>query len=135
MLLCGNEPPTESFAETTAVQVLRYLGYEVWRQVPILGFGGERRRIDFFIAFRRKASLPLFLGPGVGLGIEIDSREFHEGAFERDHERQSVNEALGLHYIVVTADQLKHPKQVARVIDGTMARTYKPTTIRRAQAS
>lgn len=135
LLLCGNEPPTESFAETTAVQVLRYLGYEVWRQVPILGLGGERHRIDFVIAFRRKARRPLFLGPGVGLGVEIDSREFHEGAFERDHARQSVYDALGLHYITLTPNQPRNPKQVARTIDGAMARAMKPTTIRRARAS
>lgn len=66
------------------VVVLRRIGHEPWRQVPILGLAGERHRIDFVIPSRRKARRPPFLGPGVGLGVEIDSREFHEGAFERD---------------------------------------------------
>lgn len=130
--LRGNEPPTESFAETTAVHVLRRIGHEPWRQVPILGLAGERHRIDFVIPFRRRARRPPFLGPGVGLGVEIDSREFHEGAFERDHARQSVYDALGLHWITLTPNQLKRPKQVERAIEGALARAMNPRSIRRA---
>ncbi len=135
LILRGDEPPTESYAETTAVLVFRYLGYEVWRQVPILGLGGERHRIDFVIAFRKRARRPLLLGPGIGLGVEVDSREFHEGAFDRDHARQSVYDALGLHYITLTPKQLQRPKQVERAISGALARALKPTSIRRLLAS
>ena len=131
LLLRGDEPPTESYAETTAVQVFRELGYNVWRQVPILGLDGERHRIDFVIAFRTKARRPLLLGPGIGLGVEVDSREFHEGAFERDHARQSVYDALGLHWITLTPNQLNRPKQVERAISGALARAMKPTRVRR----
>lgn len=132
LALRGNEPPTESFAETTAVHVLRRLGHQPWRQVPILGLAGERHRIDFVIAFRRKAPRPVLLGPGIGLGVEVDSREFHEGAFERDHARQSVYDALGLHWITLTPNQLKRPKQVERAIDGALALALKPRSVRRA---
>ncbi len=132
LALRGGEPPTESYAETTGVQVLRELGHHPWRQVPILGLTGERHRIDFVIAFRRKARRPLLLGPGDGLGIEIDSREFHEGTFERDHARQSVYDALGLHWITLTPNQLKRPRQVERAIDGALARALQPRGVRRA---
>lgn len=130
--LRGSEPPTESFAETTAVQVLRELGYDTWRQVPIVGLAGERHRIDFALAFKPNARRPILLGPDDGLGLEVDSREFHEGAFERDHARQSVYDSLGLHWITLTPNQLKHPKQVERAIDGAMARALRPTRLRRA---
>lgn len=129
--LRGNEPPTESYAETTAVHVFRRLGHQPWRQVPILGLAGERHRIDFVISFRPKARRPVLLGPGIGLGVEIDSREFHEGTFERDHARQTVYDALGLHWITLTPNQLKRPKQVERAVDGALARARKPTRIRR----
>ncbi len=132
LVLRGAEPPTESYAETTAVQILRQLGHKPWRQVPILGLAGERHRIDFVLAFQPKARRPILLGPDDGLGVEIDSREFHEGAFEADHARQSVYDALGLHWITLTPNQLKRPKQVERSIDGAMARARKPTRLRRA---
>ncbi len=135
LALRGDEPPTESYAETTALQVFRELGYDPWRQVPILGLGGEHHRIDFVIAFRRKVRRPLLLGPGLGLGVEVDSREFHEGEFERDHARQSVYDALGLHWITLTPTQLKRPKQVERAIEGALSRAMRPTNIRRARAS
>lgn len=130
--LRGSEPPTESYAETTGVQVLRELGYRPWRQVPVRGLAGERHRIDFVLAFQPNARRPILLGPGDGLGVEIDSREFHEGAFERDHARQSVYDALGLHWITLTPNQLKRPKQVRRAIDGAMSRALTPTRLRRA---
>ena len=132
LALRRNEPPTESYAETTAVHVFRRLGHEPWRQVPILGPYGERHRIDFVIAFRRKARRPALPGPGIGLGVEIDSRESHEGAFERDHARQSVYDALGLHWITLTPNQLKRPWQVERALDGALARALKPTRVRSA---
>ncbi len=132
LALRRDEPPTESYAETTGVEVIRELGHHPWRQVPILGLAGERHRIDFVLAFRRKARRPLLLGPGDGLGIEIDSREFHEGTFERDHARQSVYDALGLHWITLTPNQLKRPKQVERTIDGALARALPSKSTRRA---
>jgi hypothetical protein len=131
LALRGDEPATESFAETTGVQVFRGLGYEVWRQVAVLGLAGERHRIDFVIRFRARIRRPVLLAPGDGLGVEIDSRKFHQGAFEKDHIRQSVYDALGLHYITLTPNQLKHPRQVGRAIDGAMARALKPR-LRRA---
>lgn len=84
------EPPTESYAETRGVQVFRPLGFDPWRQVPIFERGRLRHRVDFVIPAgrgRRRRQRPEFLSPLDGTLVEIDSREWHEGRFEEDHER------------------------------------------------
>jgi hypothetical protein len=116
-----DEPPTESYAETRAVQVFRDLGITPWRQVAIFERGRQKHRVDFVIPFRRSRKRPEILAPPDGLLVEVDSAEWHEGSFEKDHERQSTYDRLGFHWITLT------PKQVEgggmkRSIDGAMRR-------------
>ncbi len=121
-----DEPPTESFAETRVWQFLRDNGFDAWRQMPIVNLAGRVvRRVDFVIHFFRRIRRrprPLLLTPGDGVLAEVDSREFHEGAFERDHERQSAYDALGYRSIMITPNQLEHrPASVLAAINGALS--------------
>lgn len=128
-----HEPPTESYAETRGVQLLRDFGWECWRQMVIVGSNGRPvHRVDLVIPFVPIKRRPVILRPSDGLIVEIDSREFHEGAFERDHSRQSTYDALGYHWITLTPRQIEHePKAVQRAIDGALSRVGTPV-LRRA---
>jgi hypothetical protein len=116
------EPPTESYAETRAAQLLRTRGSEPWRQIAIGGTGPGSRRADFMIPFR-PGPRPAVIRPDHGLLIEIDSREFHEGRFEEDHHRGSAYDALGYHWIAVTPNQVeKRPAEVLQSVEGALRR-------------
>lgn len=115
-------PPTESYAETRAAQLLRTRGTEPWRQIWIGTAGKGGLRADFMIPFRHGIR-PSVVLPHHGLLVEIDSREFHENQFERDHERTTTFDALGYHWISVTPNQVEHQShQVHRAIDGALRR-------------
>lgn len=45
--------------------------------------------------------------PGDGLTIEVDSREFHERAFERDRARQTNYDRLGYRWVAFTPNQIE----------------------------
>ena len=68
------EPPTDSYAETRAVQRMRSIGLVPWRQVPVLG--PRRNRADFMLPYRpsKRRLLPprpeVFLPP-YGVLVEI----------------------------------------------------------------
>jgi very-short-patch-repair endonuclease len=120
--LRGDAPPTESYAETRAVQLLRTFGVRPWRQLPILRNGRIAFRADFMIPFvpTRK---PDVVGPTHGLLLEVDGREFHEPQFERDHRRGSTYDELGFHWLSVTPTQVEsEPKLVQRAIAGAFSR-------------
>jgi hypothetical protein len=126
-----DEPPTESYAETRAVQVFRELGVTPWRQMPIYERGRQKHRVDFVIPFRRTRVRPSIVAPPDGLLVEIDSREWHEGSFEKDHERQSTYDRLGFHWITLTPNQVEH-SSIKRTIDGAIRRaTGSPLETRR----
>jgi hypothetical protein len=121
-----NEPPTESYMETRFWQFLYRNGFDAWRQVPIVNrFGRIEYRVDFVIHFVRRARRrprPLFLTPADGVLAEVDSREFHQDAFERDHERQSTYDALGFRSMMITPNQLEHrPAMVLAAINGALS--------------
>jgi hypothetical protein len=120
----GGQPPTESYAETQAVQLLRCLGWDCWRQVTIVGGGGRIvHRVDLVIPFDRKRCRPEVLRPADGLLVEIDSEQFHASNFEQDHKRQSTYDVLGYHWITVTPRQIAHqPHLVERAINGALRR-------------
>ncbi len=59
-----------------------------WRQVWIYENGRAKHRVDLVIPFQHSAKRPELLTPDLGLLLEIDSREFHDGRFEQDHQRQ-----------------------------------------------
>jgi hypothetical protein len=116
------EPPTESYAETRAVQLVRSLGYRCWRQVPILDRSTVVHRVDLVLPFRRLRR-PDVLIPGDGLLVEIDSREFHERSFERDHRRQSTYDRLGHPWVSFTPTQVERDRRaVAAVLARRMER-------------
>ena len=110
-----NEPPTESYAETDAVQRFRSIGLEPWRQIPIIG-AGRMLRADFMISAKRRRR-PVVFRPSDGVLVEIDSREFHEGRFEEDHARETAYDALGFRWLSFTPNQIEHQwNRVAKAI-------------------
>lgn len=121
-----NEPPTESYAETRFWQFLRRNGFDAWRQVPIMDLSGRQvYRVDFVIYFYRRARRrprPRILTPADGLLAEVDSREFHQDAFERDHNRQSMYDALGYRSLMITPNQVERRQaMVLAAINGALA--------------
>jgi hypothetical protein len=118
----GNVVPTESYAETRAVQLLRTWGVVPWRQIPIIRRGRIEFRADFMIPFGRQRR-PETIRASMGLLVEVDSREFHEGEFERDHRRGAVYNELGYHWIAVTPNQIeREPALVRRSLAGAFRR-------------
>jgi hypothetical protein len=113
--LRGNEPPTESYAETRAIQTLRGWDIRCWRQVCIFEAGRAKHRVDLVIPFRQSAKRPELLTPDLGLLLEIDSREFHDGRFEEDHQRQSTYDVLGFWWTTFTPTQLEHHSSRSKV--------------------
>lgn len=119
----GLVPPTESFAETSAVQCFRVKGWVPWRQVAIIGPNGRiLHRSDFLLPFR-PIPRPRIVLPHHGMIIEIDGRTYHEGSFEADHARQTVYDELGFHWVTFSAHQVFHtPDQVLRAIESALRR-------------
>jgi very-short-patch-repair endonuclease len=118
----GNVVPTESYAETRAVQLLRTWDVVPWRQIPILRQGRIEFRADFMIPFKWQRR-PETIRSSMGLLVEVDSREFHEGQFERDQHRGAVYNELGYHWITVTPNQIEHePALVRRSLAGALNR-------------
>ena len=119
----GLVPPTESFAETSAVQSFRRKGWDPWRQVPIIGANGRIvHRGDFALAFHPMPR-PRILLPQHGLIIEIDGRTYHEDSFEADHARQTTYDELGFHWVTFSAHQVLHrPDQMLRAIESGLRR-------------
>jgi hypothetical protein len=131
--LRGEEPPTESYAETRAVQVLRGWGLKCWRQMPIYEGGRLKHRVDLVIPFRQKMYRPKRLLPGMGLLLEVDSREFHESRFEGDHARQSTYDMLGYDWITFTPNQLEHQQvRSRRALEAVLTRSQRTTQLRKS---
>lgn len=124
-----DEPPTESYAETRTVQLLRSFGYEPWRQLPVVEGGKTLHRVDLVIPFATQPrSRPEIVRPSDGLLIEIDSREFHSAEFEKDHRRQSNYDRLGYHWVTFTPTQIERSVgQVRAAIAGAMRRSRATT--------
>lgn len=120
----GDEPPTESYAETRQWQHLLGWGAAPWRQVEVL-IAGKRIRLDFVIGAnrRRLCDRPERFRPSHGMVLELQGREFHEGRFEEDHERFALLTRSGFHYVAVTAQQLqRRPASVRATIDAGLRR-------------
>lgn len=121
-----DDVPTESYAETRAVQRFRTFGLRCWRQMPIWDRGRIHHRVDLVIPRATTVRMPFkpdVLKPHHGLLVEIDGREFHEHRFEEDHQRQSTYDALGLRWVSFTPNQIeRHQAKVRRAIEGAMRR-------------
>jgi hypothetical protein len=112
--LRGDEPPTESYAETRALQLLRSLGITPWRQIPILQNGRFAYRADFMIPFQPRRRRPQVFGPHDGMLVEIDSREHHAENFERDIQRNETYRRLGFECAAFTPNQIEHKPSFIR---------------------
>ncbi len=119
----GDEPPTESFPETRMLQLLEDMKIRPWRQVRVVKRRKIVYRIDLVAPFDPSAARPSWLRSDDGLGIEVDSRQHHERRFEEDHDRQAVYDSLGLHWIVVTPNQIEQrPHLVREAVLGALRR-------------
>jgi hypothetical protein len=128
--LRGNEPPTESYAETRAIQILRGWGIRCWRQVWIYERGRRKHRVDLVIPFVQGARRPELLTPDMGLLLEIDSKEFHDGRFEEDHQRQTTYDVLGFWWTTFTPTQLEQQSGRARsALETKLERTRRNTQL------
>jgi hypothetical protein len=125
LALRGVEPPAESYAEVRVIQVLRAAGIRCWRQFPIYERGRLKHRVDLVIPFDQHAPRPDRLSPRDGLLLEVDSREFHEGKFEQDHQRQTTYDLLGFAWTTVTPNQVRDtPGRVLRALEKRMSNCY-----------
>ncbi len=102
---------------------MRPLGFVPWRQVVIIGSNGRiEYRPDFVLQFgvqRRRPKRPQLMLPSMGFLVSVDSREFHDGTFERDYDREALYDALGFRSIMVTPQQIdRRPLTVLRAIEG-----------------
>jgi hypothetical protein len=119
--LRGHEPPTESYAETRAVQLFRVADWVPWRQVRVFAGGRIMQRVDFVLPSRR-GPRPEVLLPHHGLLVEIDGRGPHEREFERDHRRQTNYDALGFRWTSFSATQIeREPLKVLEAIRALLA--------------
>lgn len=119
----GNEPPTESYAETRAVQVLRGFGWTPWRQLRVMDGARIAYRVDLVIPFGGRRRPPKAVLPHDGLLVEIDGRSVHEPQFERDHDRQTLYDALGFSWVSFTPRQIEQrPAEVKAAINARLRR-------------
>ena len=126
LALRGDEPPTESYAETRAVQLLRSFGLDVWRQVPIMVSGRVRFRADLMIGYRAQRRPEVFR-PDHGLLLEVDSREHHADNFDHDMDRNSNYSALAFHWIGIAPNHIeRRPELVRRAVAGALRRAGHP---------
>jgi hypothetical protein len=122
--LRGTEPPTDSYAETRAVQLLRQAGIVAWRQVVILEAGRILQRADLVAPYRRMRR-PRVVLPAHGLLIEVDGRGPHEPQFEADHRRQTNYDRLGYRWTSFTPTQIeREPLVVLRTLETLLGRGY-----------
>jgi very-short-patch-repair endonuclease len=71
---------------------------------------------------------PKELQPGTVLLVEIDSREFHENRFDRDHARQTTYDLLGFEWVTFTPNQLEHQRARSRnALEAVLGRTTRTT--------
>jgi hypothetical protein len=128
LALRSGEPPTESYAETRALQILRSWDIRCWRQLWIYENGRPKHRVDFVIPFNQSAHRPQVLTPDMGLLVEIDGREFHDARFEEDHQRQSTYDLLGFWWTTFTPTQLERQSSRSRAALESMLRRSQRNT-------
>ena len=119
----GNEPATESYAETRGVQLFRQWGITPWRQIPVLVNGRIRFRADFMLPLDSRRKRPQVFRVTDGLIVEIDSKEHHEENFLHDKMRGSTYDELAFNWIILTPNQIEHEsKLVYRALRGAFRR-------------
>jgi hypothetical protein len=119
----SGEPPTESFAETRFVQFGRTVGIVPWRQLWVQVDGRDDYRIDFVVPFDEFALRPRVFTAEIGVGVEVNSKQYHPLNFERDYQKGSDYDALALPWIRVSPFQIeRQPWLVQRAIHGAFIR-------------
>ena len=121
----GDQPPTESYAETRAVQLFRTWGIVPWRQIPVRAGRGRNHRADFMIPFKPavQSRRPEVITSRLGLLVEVDSREFHAEEFEHDSRRNTAYDQLGYHWVGITPNQIEYqPAAVRTALEGAFRR-------------
>jgi hypothetical protein len=121
---CGDEPPTESYAETVFWLEARSAGLNLFRQVEVRLPNGKWIRVDFAIAInqgRNRARRPSAVDPLDHLLVEVNGWEHHHDrtAFERDHHRNLALQRLGFTVLHISAAQVMF--QPDAVLDYVMA--------------
>jgi very-short-patch-repair endonuclease len=119
--LSGNEPHTDSYAETRSLQWFRTQNLHPWRQLQ-MSIGGKRYRIDFGFSLGPRFR-PLRIRPSDLLICHIDGREFHEGTFELDYRKRNAFDRAGFHHIELTPNEIAHhPQRALATIMGAIRR-------------
>lgn len=130
----GDEPPTESYAETRAVQVLRGLGWPTWRQAHICGERRLLHRANLVVPTVPRSLRPARFQPCHGLLVEIDGREVHAELFERDHDRQCAYDALGFNWVSFTPRQIETDRHLVSRVLTTRMTAHRTTWLGRRPA-
>lgn len=113
LALAGSEPPTESYAETSAVQRFRGWGMRPWRQC-VIRVAGRNIRVDFGFSLGL-SKRPTVFRPSNVLLCDLDSEQFHRDNFEADRERWAALDRAGFRHLSVTPRQLTHNPNAVRV--------------------
>ena len=125
----GDEPPTGSYAETRALQLLRSWGVVPWRQVPVRRNGRIVNVADFMLPFASRRRPEVF-SPTDGVLLEVDSRQFHAEEFDHDSRRNSNYDGLSCHWVAITANQIERQVEVVRrSIAGAFRRAGRPSPV------
>jgi hypothetical protein len=120
--LSGSEPPTESYAETVALQWFRRIGYQPFRQLEI-HIGGKTYRSDFGISLGPKFR-PEVPRPDQVLLCELDSRGFHQHTLEQDTERRNAFARAGFHHVELMPNEIRNkPQRALATLEGAIRRT------------
>jgi hypothetical protein len=120
--LSGNEPPTDSYAETMALQWFRSVGYSPFRQVDVR-LGGKQHRIDFAISLKPRVR-PSVARPNELLLCELDSRGFHNLTLEQDTARRNAFARAEFHHVELMPNEIRdRPQRALATIEGAIRRT------------
>jgi hypothetical protein len=120
--LSGNEPPTESYAETIALQWFRHVGYKPFRQLEIR-IGGKTYRVDFAISLgpMRRPRIPR---PEELLLCDLDSRGFHNHTLEADTARRNAFARAQFHHVELMPSEIRDmPQRALATLEGAIRRT------------
>ncbi len=118
--LVGNEPPTESYAETATLQWARSVGHAPWRQVEV-SIGGKTYRIDFAFPLLGQRSRPNRVRPGEVLFLELNSREFHQHTFEYDTQKRNALDRAGFDHLELTPTEVtRHPTRALATLEAAL---------------
>ncbi len=120
----GSLPPTESYAETRLVQILRSRGFPVlWRQITVHDGEPNPKRADFLLPFDPEAIQPNRWSPEDGILLEVESWQFHSSKDDvrRDRIRHNRYQLAGFRWLEILASDIeRRPDSVVEQIRSLM---------------